>query len=113
MILGKRFSNAQTSQSPSRYGNSQTKIKLHAILYLEALKDHTKIVTTNKKHCVLYSIGNLLKENGFKFFIRIHRSYAVQKIAVSSIQTNFVTLVDKTEIPVGRSYKDKLNTLLI
>ncbi|MEP7095885.1 MAG: LytTR family DNA-binding domain-containing protein, partial [Flavobacterium sp.] len=37
-------------------GYEQTKIKLHDIMYLEALKDYTKIVTSNKRHCVLISI---------------------------------------------------------
>ena len=44
-------------------GHEQTKVKLHEILYLEALKDYTLIITDKKRHCVLSSIGNLLKEH--------------------------------------------------
>jgi DNA-binding LytR/AlgR family response regulator len=60
-------------------GHQQHKVKLHDILYLEALKDYTLIVTNSKRHCVLTSIGNLLKETHFQSFVRIHRSYAIQK----------------------------------
>lgn len=87
-------------------GYEQTKVKLHDILYLEALKDYTKIVTSNKKHCVLSSIGTLLKEPHFQSFVRIHRSYAVQKKYIDRKLTNEVVLNNGATIPIGRSYKD-------
>jgi len=93
-------------------GHEQTKVKLHDILYLEALKDYTKIVTPQKRHCVLSSIGTLLKEGNFHSFIRIHRSYAVQKQYIKKILTNEVLLNNDVLIPVGRSYKSNLNELL-
>jgi two-component system LytT family response regulator len=93
-------------------GHEQTKVKLHDILYLEALKDYTKIVTPQKRHCVLSSIGTLLKESNFNSFIRIHRSYAVQKQYIKKILTNEVLLNNDVLIPVGRSYKSNLNELL-
>lgn len=93
-------------------GHEQTKVKLHDILYLEALKDYTKIVTSQKRHCVLSSIGLLLKESNFNSFIRVHRSYAVQKQFIKKILTNEVLLHNDIAIPVGRSYKTNLNTLL-
>lgn len=60
-------------------GHDQTKVKLHDILYLEALKDYTLIITSKKRHCVLSSIGVLLKESHFQSFIRIHRSFCRTK----------------------------------
>ncbi len=90
-------------------GHDQTKVKLHNILYLEGLKDYTKIVTADKKYFVLTSIGNLLKENHFQNFIRIHRSYAVQKMYVQKKQSNELLLNNGILLPIGRSYKDSLN----
>ena len=92
-------------------GHSQTKIKLHNILYLEGLKDYTKIVTTDKEHFVLASIGNLLKKADFYNFIRIHRSFAVQKIYVEKKQANELLLNNGISLPIGRSYKDALNLI--
>jgi len=89
-------------------GHFETKVKLHDILYLEALKDYTKIVTSVKKHCVLTSIGNLLKEPHFQTFVRVHRSFAVQKQYVDKKMTNELLLNNGTLIPIGRSYKDNL-----
>lgn len=93
-------------------GHEQTKVKLHDILYLEALKDYTKIVTSGKKHCVLSNIGTLLKESDFNSFIRVHRSYAVQKQYIKKILTHGVQLNNDVLIPIGRSYKENLNDLI-
>lgn len=90
-------------------GHEQTKVKLHEILYLEALKDYTLVITDKKRHCVLSSIGNLLKEDHFQSFIRIHRSYAVQKQFIQKINSTEIILNNNVVIPVGRSYKENLN----
>lgn len=93
-------------------GHEQTKVKLHDILYLEALKDYTKIVTASKRHCVLSSIGLLLKESNFSSFIRVHRSYAVQKQYIQKVSAHELVLNGGIQIPVGRSYKEHLNSVL-
>ena len=93
-------------------GHEQTKVKLHDILYLEALKDYTLIVTNQKRHCVLSSIGTLLKEKHFQSFIRIHKSFAVQKQFIQKINSQEILLNNNILIPVGRSYKDNLNFIL-
>lgn len=93
-------------------GSVETKIMLHEILYLEALKDYTRIITREKKHYVLASIGNLLKQAEFASFLRIHRSFAVRKDVVMSFTHKFVTLQHDIELPVGRNYKDGLRSIL-
>lgn len=92
-------------------GHDQVKIKLHDILYLEALKDYTLIITNQKRHCVLSSLGTLLKETHFTSFVRIHRSYAIHKTFVKKIGSAEVELIDATTLPVGRSYKENLSLL--
>ncbi len=89
-------------------GHEQTKIKLHDILYLEALKDYTLLVTDKKKHCVLSNLGTLLKDEHFKSFVRVHRSFAVQKNFISKILSNELILLDNHIIPIGRSYKENI-----
>ncbi len=88
-------------------GHEQIKVNLHEIVYLEALKDYTRIVTTTKKYSVLSSIGNLLLETAFQSFLRIHRSYAVQRHYIDRITAQEV-FVQNLSLPVGRSYKDAL-----
>ncbi|MEA5458620.1 LytTR family DNA-binding domain-containing protein [Arcicella sp. LKC2W] len=88
-------------------GHEQIKVKLHEIIYLEALKDYTRIITNAKKYSVLSSIGNLLVEPAFNSFIRIHRSYAVQPHFIDRISSQQLHIQDYT-LPIGRSYKDVL-----
>jgi DNA-binding LytR/AlgR family response regulator len=91
-------------------GHQQIKLQLHNIIYLEALKDYTSIVTQDKKYCVLSSLGNLLKEREFRSFIRIHRSYAVQKHFIHKITPKEV-MVNDLFLPIGRTYKETLDKL--
>lgn len=94
-------------------GHKKIKLKLHDILYLEALKDYTLIVTEQKRHCVLSSLGNLLKSIHFHSFIRVHRSFAVQKNRIQQISVNEVQLSDEVNIPIGRSYRNQLDAGLM
>ena len=93
-------------------GHNHIKLQLHDIIYLEALKDYTGIVTRKKKYCVLTPLGNLLKEKAFQTFIRIHRSYAIQKHFIKEISSREV-MVNDMLLPVGRSYRDTVEKLLL
>ncbi|WP_395052004.1 LytR/AlgR family response regulator transcription factor [Flavobacterium sp.] len=91
-----------------KQGYEQTKIHLHEILYLEALKDYTLLVTNTKRHCVFSGIGNLLKETHFESFVRVHRSFAVQKQFIQKVGSQNITLIKNIVIPLGNSYRDQL-----
>lgn len=93
-------------------GHDQVKVKLHEILYLEALKNYTILVTENKRHCVLSNLGEILNEEKFNSFLRVHRSYAVQKQYIQKIGSQEVELNNGSTIPIGRSFKNNLNTEL-
>jgi two-component system LytT family response regulator len=93
-------------------GNEQYKIKRSDILYLEALKDYTLLVTAQKKHCVWSNIGALLKKEPFDSFVRIHKSYAIQRQFVTRISAHDITLANDAHIPIGRAYKENLNAIL-
>ncbi len=93
-------------------GHEQVKVKLHEILYLEALKNYTLLVTDTKRHCVLSNLGEILQEDKFQSFVRIHRSYAVQKQYIQKIGSQEIELHNGNSIPVGRSFKDNLNLII-
>jgi two-component system, LytTR family, response regulator len=92
-------------------GREHLKISLGDILYLEALKDYTGVVTPQKKYCILSPLGNLLSEKSFEDFIRIHRSYAVPRSKIQRFNSRELTIAD-TILPVGRIYKDLLHSFL-
>ena len=92
-------------------GHDHIKLLVSDILYLEALKDYTGVVTRQKKYCVLTPLGSLLKEKPFDRFVRIHRSYAIQKQSVTRINSREV-LVNGLALPIGRRFKEGLDKLL-
>lgn len=94
-------------------GNEQVKINIFDILYLEALRDYTKITTKQASHYILSTLGALLKTEEFSNFIRIHRSYAVQKVYIQKIKTNQIVLQNNVSVPVGRTYKEIVENQLL
>jgi two-component system, LytTR family, response regulator len=92
-------------------GTRQIKLQLHEVIYLEAMKDYTSINTESKRYMVLESISHLIKEKGFANFIRIHRSYAVQKHYIKQYNSLKVMLANNCTLPVGRNFKETLQNL--
>ncbi|MBB6371422.1 LytR/AlgR family response regulator transcription factor [Chryseobacterium shigense] len=88
-----------------------SQVRLTDILYLEALKDYTRLVTHEKKHCILDSLGNLLHKSFFGSFIRIHRSYAVPRHFIRGKNRHEIELIHKIKLPIGRTYKGNLSFL--
>jgi two-component system, LytTR family, response regulator len=93
-------------------GVQKSKIRLSDIFYLEALKDYTLLVTADKKHCVWSNIGSLLKQSHFQSFVRIHKSYAVQKQFVRNISAHEIRVTNDALLPIGRNFKENIKTLL-
>ncbi len=91
-------------------GTKQIKLALHDIIYLEALNNYTSVVTSARKYTVLSTLSNLLHEAAFHSFVRIHRSYAVQKHLIRKIGSAEI-LVGDIPLPVGRSYKSAVDRL--
>lgn len=92
-------------------GYEKVKVKLHDIWYIEALKDYCILVTAHKRYCVFSGIGNLLKEDHFNKFVRIHRSYAVQKQFVEKVKSNDIVLINQIILPVGNAFKFNLTLI--
>ncbi|MBC8883908.1 LytTR family transcriptional regulator DNA-binding domain-containing protein [Flavobacterium piscinae] len=54
---------------------------------------------------MLSNIGKILQNEKFKTFIRIHRSYAVQKSMISSFDGNELELNENIKLPIGRNFR--------
>ena len=81
-------------------------INLDDIRYIEGLKDYVKIYTEQSPHPILSlmnmkAIEQLLPTSRF---IRVHRSFIVQKSKIREIERNRIVFGD-VYIPIGDSYK--------
>ncbi len=87
---------------------NRKKIRLdfNEILYVESLKDYVKIYLADESHTVKFSISAFKKELDSRF-IRVHRSYIVNKNKITAYTKNDIE-IDKAEIPIGDNYKENI-----
>ncbi len=81
------------------------KFPLGDILYLEAEKMYTSIVTAHKKYAIRETITLVLDRLPLKQLVRIHRSYAVNINKIESFNEREVT-INGYQIPLSRTFKD-------
>lgn len=85
------------------------KLSLSDIFYIEGMNNYL-IIHTGKKRLVVYrSMSDLLSELDDRF-IRIHKSYIINKNKVESFNKEGVNLMNK-DIPVGKTYRKSLDLL--
>jgi DNA-binding LytR/AlgR family response regulator len=91
--------------------NTYNKLFLSNILYLEADKNYTYIYSSEKKIALKKSLVSLLPDLD-NHFIRIHKSFIVNKIHIAFWNTQAVTLSNGVHLSLGRSFiKDFLNQI--
>ena len=100
----------RTEEEPtSIFVNSEYKllqINLDDIRYIEGLKDYVKIYTEQSQHPILSLMNMKAIEQMLPAsrFIRVHRSFIVQKSKIREIERNRIVFGD-VYIPIGDSYK--------
>lgn len=83
--------------------NVYVKVYLNDILYLEADKNYTYLYTLGKKIALKRTLLSLISDLNTQF-IRIHKSFIVNKIHVTSWNSETVTLTNQSNIPIGRKF---------
>lgn len=83
------------------------KVNFSEIIYIEGMKDYLKIHTPQYKLVTHQTMSEMEKILPAKQFIRVHKSYIVSVAYIKSIYGNSIEL-DKTTIPMGNSYKEKV-----
>jgi DNA-binding LytR/AlgR family response regulator len=78
------------------------KINHDAILFVKSDNNYIDIQTTSKKHSVRQSLEGFLEEIANPNFIRVHRSYIVNKTKITSKKATSI-FIDNFEIPISRS----------
>ena len=88
-------------------------IELKNILYIEGLKDYVKIYEDNNPKPILSLMSMKAMEDMLPTdrFIRVHRSYIVQKEKIRIIEHNRIVF-GNTYIPIGESYKPAFQDFL-
>jgi DNA-binding LytR/AlgR family response regulator len=95
------------NEKPHLFFNvSKKKVKVFVedILYVESLKEYIKIVTATKTIVTKLQLAELEKllPTGF---LRVHRSFIVSRSKIDAFTATEIE-IGKTQIPIGRSYKE-------
>ena len=93
---------------------SLVKILFKNIIWIEGLKDYIKIYLkdSSKPLVTRLSMKALEDELPTSLFIRIHKSYIISKNFITSVKKSSVFLDNKTELPVGENYKERIEELV-
>lgn len=90
-------------------GHVVAPIPCKEILWLEAEGNYTIIHCSNTKRRLVRSvITDLHAQLPPSDFLRIHRSYVINRKMITEYSSAFVT-INGEKLPVGRTYRDKLN----
>lgn len=94
-----------------RVDRRYVKVIFREILYIESCLNFVKIKTKDKTHLVLITLRQLEQDLPQDLFCRVHRSFLIGIDHISSFDEDQVQLGD-TNIPIGRSHRRKLESLL-
>ncbi len=91
---------------------SVRKIKINDIVFVESLRNYCRIKLIDSEITVLKtltSVQELLPESKF---VRIHRSFLINKDNITSVSPSKIE-INNTTIPVGRKYKDEVKKKML
>lgn len=89
-----------------------TKIDTADINWIEGSGEYVKIVTAEKTILALDSLTNYIENLLPEGFIRIHKSFIVPLANISAFTSTSVTLKNKMEFTIGRTYKEEVMKVL-
>lgn len=104
------LSTIQEKAEPYLYVKSDRKtlkLLMHEILFIEGLSNYIILHVNNNQHIVYTALGEIQKQLDDNF-LRIHKSYIVNKKMIKSYTKEVVSL-GNIELPIGKSYKETTN----
>ncbi|MCB0643694.1 MAG: LytTR family transcriptional regulator, partial [Phaeodactylibacter sp.] len=88
-----------------------TKVAFDDIRYVEALKNHVKVITTDELLLTLTTISDFCEKLPAGDFIRVHRSFIVNRKHITAFNSTEIG-IGPVAIPIGRSYREEVRGVL-
>ena len=89
------------------------RLHYHEVLYIEALKDFTKINTADgQTHLTLVNLKNLEQQLPAGLFVRTHRSYLVNADRIDSMSSLEVKVAGHA-LPLGQTYRERVTEQIV
>lgn len=93
-----------------RKDRKQVKVDFENILYIESLKDYIKIHLKEEQHVTKSSISSFINKLDNRF-IRVHRSYIINKDKITAYTKNDLE-IGNLEIPIGDNFRNDIDVFL-
>jgi DNA-binding LytR/AlgR family response regulator len=110
--INENFS-SDTNSIIIKYKNKSHRLFLNDILYVESKSEYVCYNTKADSIIDYERLKNIEKKLPKETFIRIHKSYIVNKKLIKSYNNFFVKLITDQDLPVGKVYRDKFKTEFI
>ncbi|WP_034057615.1 LytR/AlgR family response regulator transcription factor [Lacinutrix jangbogonensis] len=94
-----------------RSNNKYNQVTIDTIEYIEASGNYTKVITSNETIIIREKISDVLELLNDIDFIQVHKSFAVSKKHIKSIEGNRI-FISENSIPIGKTYKTNIIQLL-
>jgi DNA-binding LytR/AlgR family response regulator len=107
----KEISNTGDEEIFIKKSSSLVKLKLKEIIYVEALENYVTLTTSDEKFTIHFTMKAIENHLPSGVFIRVHRSYIINKSMIQAIKENSLDLIvgdSIKSIPVGKSFRDTL-----
>jgi DNA-binding LytR/AlgR family response regulator len=92
-----------------RDSQQYVQIAYRDVLYVEAQENFLRIVTPTQTIVPTLSLSRFLDQIKSESLLRVHRSFVVNRAAISRIGKNDLTLSSGHSIPIGDQYRAQLN----
>ena len=73
---------------------------------MESQGNYVKVVTNKESILVRDKVSNLLTKFSKDYFVQVHKSFAVAKVQIKSIEGNRI-FIKEYQIPIGKMYKEE------
>ena len=83
------------------------KVLYSDLVYIEAMLNYVVLHTQSRKLIVYLTMKGILEQLPEALFLKVHKSYIINRSKVKSIEGNTLRL-DATELPISQQYYDKV-----
>jgi DNA-binding LytR/AlgR family response regulator len=107
----KEVTNSVDNEIFIKKGTSLVKLKLKDIIYIEAIENYITLNTYDEKFTIHFNMKGIENQLPSEIFIRIHRSFIVNKRMIQAIKENSLDLTiggTNKNLPLGKSFRDVL-----
>lgn len=92
-----------------RDGLNYIQIRYRDVLYMKSQDNNLLIVTPEQTYSPVLTIPKIEEHLKGGVFLRVHRSYLVNRSAIATVNKDEVVLVNGEKIPIGEQYRPLLH----